>query len=188
MSRRPDGVLWTKFWWQDYERDPGLRRCSLQAEALWMRLQCIMSQAQPPGHLLVGGSTPSHKEIARMVGRGLTERSVTKLMTELLSSGVYSITDDGVPYSRRMVRDAEDGTGRDLDVSATEWRRLRTAVLERDGFACQYCGSTDAPLEADHVEPFSAGGLSVLENLRTACKPCNRSKGAKSLAAWGGRA
>lgn len=105
MSRRPDGMPWSKFWWQDYDRDPALRRCSLEAEGLWMRLLCIMAEAEPYGRLLVGGTVPTAKEIARMVGRGLTERAVSKLMAELLKHKVYSLDDDGVPHSRRMVRE-----------------------------------------------------------------------------------
>lgn len=79
-------------------------------------------------------------------------------------------------------------TGRQLDVSASDWRQLRAQVFNRDGHKCQYCGDTAGPFEADHVTPHSRGGLSVLENLLTACKPCNRSKGATDVFAWGGRA
>jgi 5-methylcytosine-specific restriction endonuclease McrA len=34
-------------------------------------------------------------------------------------------------------------------------------------------------LHLDHVEPWSAGGRTVLENLRAACSDCNLGKGAR---------
>jgi 5-methylcytosine-specific restriction endonuclease McrA len=53
----------------------------------------------------------------------------------------------------------------------------RRAVLARDSWTCQYCGSTKAGLTVDHVIPRSRGGKSVWENIVAACPPCNRRKG-----------
>lgn len=57
-------------------------------------------------------------------------------------------------------------------------RRTRFAVLERDGFACQYCGAKapDVVLHVDHVIPVSAGGKDHMDNLVTACEDCNIGK------------
>jgi 5-methylcytosine-specific restriction endonuclease McrA len=57
-------------------------------------------------------------------------------------------------------------------------RRLsRRAILARDGFRCQYCGST-RHLTIDHIVPRSRGGLTSWENVVTSCAPCNVRKGA----------
>ena len=57
-------------------------------------------------------------------------------------------------------------------------RRLsRRAILARDGFRCQYCGSTRR-LTIDHVVPRSRGGLDSWDNVVTSCAPCNVRKGA----------
>jgi 5-methylcytosine-specific restriction endonuclease McrA len=53
----------------------------------------------------------------------------------------------------------------------------RKAVLARDAWTCQYCGSTRSGLTVDHVIPRSRGGLSVWDNIVAACAPCNRRKG-----------
>jgi 5-methylcytosine-specific restriction endonuclease McrA len=37
----------------------------------------------------------------------------------------------------------------------------------------------------DHVEAFSSGGVSDIENLATACNKCNGRKSAAPLAKWG---
>ena len=57
-------------------------------------------------------------------------------------------------------------------------RRLsRRAVLARDGYRCQYCGST-RHLTIDHIVPRSRGGLDSWDNVITSCAPCNVRKGA----------
>jgi 5-methylcytosine-specific restriction endonuclease McrA len=53
----------------------------------------------------------------------------------------------------------------------------RKAVLARDAWTCQYCGSKRSGLTVDHVIPRSRGGLSVWDNIVAACAPCNRRKG-----------
>lgn len=64
------------------------------------------------------------------------------------------------------------------------WVALREFVFKRDGFTCQYCGSKGVRLECDHIHPVSKGGDDIIENLTTACVPCNRSKRDKTLAEW----
>jgi len=94
---------WSKFWWQDYERDPALRACSLAAQGLWMRMLCFMHEGEPYGHLTVNGKVPDAKRLSAMIGK--TEKEVTWCLTELDDAGVFSRTADGTIYSRRLVRD-----------------------------------------------------------------------------------
>lgn len=57
--------------------------------------------------------------------------------------------------------------------------KLRFQILQRDDFACRYCGqkaSDGAVLEVDHIHPASKGGLTVEANLQTLCFACNRGK------------
>jgi 5-methylcytosine-specific restriction endonuclease McrA len=56
---------------------------------------------------------------------------------------------------------------------------LRRKVFERDAYRCRYCGD-HRNLVLDHVEPFARGGACSLENLVTACRPCNVAKGARN--------
>ncbi len=55
---------------------------------------------------------------------------------------------------------------------------MRFAVLERDGFTCQYCGkkAPEAYLEIDHIKATSMGGKDEIDNLIAACVECNRGK------------
>ena len=60
--------------------------------------------------------------------------------------------------------------------------KLRHLVMQRDHFACRYCGASPAKnpavdLDLDHIKPWSEGGESVMGNLQTLCKMCNIGKG-----------
>lgn len=76
-----------------------------------------------------------------------------------------------------------------LPPSFTEGERqvpmsMRFRVLSRDGFKCVYCGGSPGDgyiLHVDHTVPSSKGGLTVEENLRTACHVCNMGKGAQDV-------
>ncbi len=60
---------------------------------------------------------------------------------------------------------------------------LRFEVFRRDGFKCVYCGraAPEFTLQVDHCIPWSAGGTTTLDNLRTACSECNRGKGGRII-------
>ena len=55
----------------------------------------------------------------------------------------------------------------------------RRTVLARDQYTCQYCGMQPGKthLTVDHVVPRSKGGLTLWENVATACAACNQRKG-----------
>ena len=55
---------------------------------------------------------------------------------------------------------------------------LRFKVLQRDRFRCVLCGNNPpidphCVLHVDHINPWSLGGATELENLRTLCANCN---------------
>ncbi len=62
-------------------------------------------------------------------------------------------------------------------------KKLRFDVFKRDGFSCQYCGAVPPSvlLQVDHIVPVKLGGENDVDNLVTACQPCNIGKGANSL-------
>lgn len=72
-------------------------------------------------------------------------------------------------------------------IASHEWKILRADVFARDDYTCQYCGERGGKLECDHVIPIAKGGRDDMENLKTACFACNRSKRDKLLSEWGGR-
>lgn len=58
----------------------------------------------------------------------------------------------------------------------------RAAVMLRDGYTCQYCGTAPGRhwLTVDHVLPRSRGGRHDWDNLVTACTRCNQKKGSST--------
>lgn len=62
-------------------------------------------------------------------------------------------------------------------------KKTRFEIFKRDGFACRYCGAhpPDAILEVDHILAVANGGGNDMDNLLTACLPCNRGKSATPL-------
>lgn len=57
-------------------------------------------------------------------------------------------------------------------------------VYKRDNYHCRYCGRSGVPLSVDHLILFEEGGPTILENLLTACKPCNRERGSMQYKDW----
>ncbi len=61
-------------------------------------------------------------------------------------------------------------------------------VFRRDHFKCQYCGLDGLHnfenwmiLTVDHVHPHAKGGARHMDNLVTACQPCNVIKGKRTF-------
>ena len=59
-------------------------------------------------------------------------------------------------------------------------RAVTRQVWDRDGWECKRCGG-HADLTVDHITPVVAGGTNDLDNLQTMCRPCNSSKGARTV-------
>lgn len=99
MSKRP----WFKFHPADWQTDEGLRLCSLSARGLWCEMLCIMHRADPYGHLVVNGKPLQARQLAVLIGAPV--KDIEAHLIELEQANVFSKTDDGVVFSRRMVRD-----------------------------------------------------------------------------------
>jgi 5-methylcytosine-specific restriction endonuclease McrA len=52
------------------------------------------------------------------------------------------------------------------------WEKIRLVILQRDGYRCVQCGSTDN-MQVDHILPLSKGGTHHPDNLRALCRRCN---------------
>jgi hypothetical protein len=52
--------------------------------------------------------------------------------------------------------------------STSRWRKIREAVLKRDG-CCQMCGQSEGQMHIDHVIPKRLGGGDEIWNLRQLC-------------------
>lgn len=147
-------------------------------------------------HQVPAASLPDDDaELASLAGYGRMSFSVRewkKVRDEALAGFVKC--SDGRLYHPVVAEKAliawakKQATGRKIDrrlqIQSAEWAALRAAVFERDNYTCTYCSSHGVRLEADHIVPVRCGGETTMSNLATACLPCNRSKGAKTLSEW----
>lgn len=96
---------WAKWYFADWRGDPRLRMCGLPARGLWADILSYMHEGEPYGHFTIDGKVPQLPDIARLVGAPV--REVRAAYDELQRHGVFSRNELGVPFSRRMLRDAE---------------------------------------------------------------------------------
>ena len=61
--------------------------------------------------------------------------------------------------------------------STRHWRSIRSRILRRDQFICQYCNQEATTV--DHVIPRRLGGLDSDDNLVSSCRRCNLAKGGR---------
>lgn len=93
--------------------------------------------------------------------------------------------------AKRKVRSGSSHRRRAEKYGGDYQRVSKLQVFERDGWKCYLCGcdtpkvlsgtrEANAP-ELEHVIPLSAGGPHSYENVRCACRRCNRAKGVAVL-------
>lgn len=92
-----------QFYPADWRKDPALSTCSLAARGLWIELMCVAHEAEVYGVLAINGKQMNIQQIARSVGE--SPALVSKLMSELEESNVFSRDESGCIFSRRMVKD-----------------------------------------------------------------------------------
>lgn len=138
-----------QFYPGDVQRDTALCAVSLPAYGLWHRMLWVMFDGTPYGHLSVNGSVIPPVNLARLLR--VTEQELETLTAELEAAGVLSRTDEGVIYSRRMVRDAKrretnalnGGKGGNPELTGKK-PRLSKSVNRKDN-------PKDNPLTADAI-------------------------------------
>jgi hypothetical protein len=104
-NEREDKHPWTKWYWQDWLADTGLKASSLAAKGLWVEMLAIMARSEKRGYLLINGKQIKSKLLAKLFGEN--EEEIKRLLNELEENGVYSIDSTGVIYCRRMAREAK---------------------------------------------------------------------------------
>ena len=93
--------------------------------------------------------------------------------TDLLETEILARATDGTLTKvviRKSQRQIEQGVS---------WK-----VFKRDGYSCRYCGKDDIPLTVDHLVCWEAGGPSIVENLVSSCRRCNKTRGSIEYSLW----
>jgi 5-methylcytosine-specific restriction endonuclease McrA len=153
-----------------------MRACGMPAEAI---VECV--EAITPDTF--GGC------VQRAIEHGFPADEVWGLVHTLMDTGAIRRSKTTVFRSGSKARWGYEGpvTPRLKD---EDWIPLRMAILQRDGFVCEYCGvegEDNAKWCVDHVVPLSRGGSNEPDNLVACCFPCNASKSDKLVHEWRGR-
>ena len=61
---------------------------------------------------------------------------------------------------------------------------LQWKVFQRDNYTCRYCGATGIPMTVDHLILWEEGGPTIEENLLSACRKCNKTRGNMQYKDW----
>jgi len=152
---------WMKWYPADWRQEPTLRLCSRAARCLWVDMLCLMHEGEPYGHLTVNNKPLSAKQLAAVLGDA--EKDVAGWLAELDENAVLSRTDEGVIFSRRMVKDKarEERNRANGEISGGNPNLLRGTVpkekrvrpfkrsdspnktqriFDRSGGKCHWCG------------------------------------------------
>jgi hypothetical protein len=176
-------------WGYDGEQSDPAHRVSVNLDGMLRDILSLSARAR--GVLLTifiaywRRPTPEPVELSYVQGALRLRGDVFReALGELVEDGCVKVAGKRVTpigaFGASDEKPAERKARRDMP---SDWLELREAVFARDGYSCVYCGS-GADLHCDHVEPVALGGSHDINNLVTACAPCNLSKGSKTVAEW----
>ncbi len=92
---------YVKWFFSDWISDT--RGLSLEAKGAWMDILSLLHDGDPYGHLAVNGKERSIESVARIIGT--TPKILKPLIDEMEENGLFSRSEEGVIFSRRMVRE-----------------------------------------------------------------------------------
>lgn len=148
--------------------------CFEAIEAAWKRAgrQPRQSDVQKPDSLV------SAHTITRRFGswRNALEAFVTCVNKPDAANLTRTVRDTGT--TKNIALTSEPSAIAQRSTPRTAGWRLRFLVMRRDSFRCLQCGKSPATdlstvLVIDHITPWSKGGATIYENLRTLCEVCN---------------
>lgn len=97
--------------------------------------------------------------------------------------GPFFKSSDPLRLPAREISLPSGGTRRKSVYGRGAWRKLARLQVKAWPF-CRVCLST-SNLVADHIVPLERGGkLLDPQNTQTLCRPCNTSKGMRTMAEW----
>ena len=105
-KKQPKTLPWFPFYPADWLAEKTLRGLSLAARGLWIDMLCWMHQSPRRGFLLDSARTIPDLETLAHWAHALP-LDVHRLLDELKTARVYSCTNKGVIYCRRMVKETQ---------------------------------------------------------------------------------
>jgi len=105
MKANGHGIIWTKFYFRDWLAEPSLRRLGPEHRGVWIDMLCLMATGESYGRLETDGKPWPTSELARCLG--VAQVLLEQLLEQMERVGVFSKDENGVIFSRRMLRDMD---------------------------------------------------------------------------------
>jgi hypothetical protein len=97
---------------------------------------------------------------------------------------IGAISMELVKFDTQLLENAEI-SGVEYQQGTLHGYEIREYLLEKWGRKCASCGSTNVPLQVEHITPKARLGSNRISNLTLACEACNDRKGTKTAAEFG---
>jgi len=94
---------WFQFYPSDWLNDPGVRSLTHHDKGIWIDIICLMHQMENRGYLAINGKKIDENTFSRLVG--LDKQILSRSLSKMKELGIFSETEDGTIYCRRMVKD-----------------------------------------------------------------------------------
>ncbi|WP_282023430.1 hypothetical protein [Commensalibacter papalotli (ex Botero et al. 2024)] len=94
---------WGKFYWDAWLNDINLQSCDLAVQGLWINLIAMMHKSDQIGYLVINSRPMTVFDIAKRVG--IRKDRAERLLKKLIDNDVCSVTEEGILYCRRIVRE-----------------------------------------------------------------------------------
>lgn len=141
-------------------------------------------------------------QIAGVIWSNINQRFVTLLPNKIEDFTNFSVMPLSLQEWQRIIRQTDilevemfskDPTGLTKVIVRKTQRqidqRMQWACFARDDYTCRYCGRINTfanplPLTVDHIILWEKQGVTILENLLTACRACNSDRGNMEYDVW----
>lgn len=104
MSKKED-LPAMPFYFGDWRKAPEIRALDLDVRMIWFEMLGYMWESTPRGYLIIKGKPVITPVIARLIGVDITK--MEQALEQMEEFDVFSRTNDGTIYSRKMVADEE---------------------------------------------------------------------------------
>lgn len=142
---------------------------------IFVHITRIIYESKAPAQTSIRLMAGKCKMSESMVKAGIRELESRKFIKVTRSEGGHSTY--SLPHSGEWI--AKESSWNPPAKKKKIGPKLTLKVFRRDKFTCQICHEHAPDLTCDHIIAESKGGPTTLDNLQTACMPCNRGKGAK---------
>ena len=165
-------IKWTKAADQTIEDYMAEHQFDQTATALWSHFRTVIDR--------VKAVFPNYRRIMKGVDWGglyeyMKDESLNPAKLEAHVARL--ITDSDVTKKPGIYPYLLTGEEKHLSIRAFD-DAMKSAAFERQDGICTLCSKPFdiRDMEADHIDPWSQGGKTVVENCQVLCKPCNRRK------------